>query len=147
MQTASLAGKWWLAQISVLNSLQFAFYVYSALFSEILKLLTAVLACEGDSKCAEISPPSQLPPLGTGPILFPLSLFIYFFLFSYCFMWRLACLFGNLRSSASVQDVFCRSCSRYIFICEKEDDLHILLLFHLENPPPKLFTIAVSYEF
>ena len=79
MQTASLAGKWWLVLISVLNSLQFAFYVYSALFSEILKLLTAVLACEGDSKCAEISPASQLPPLGTGPILFPLSLFIYLF--------------------------------------------------------------------
>ena len=34
MQTASLAGKCWLALISVLNSLQFAFYVYSALFSK-----------------------------------------------------------------------------------------------------------------
>ena len=83
MQKASLADKWLLALISVLNSLQFALYVHSVLFPEILKLLTAVLACEGDSKCAEISPPSQLPPLGTGPIRFPLSLFFFFFLLLY----------------------------------------------------------------
>ena len=50
-----------------------------------------------------------------------LSLFFFlcflFFLLPYPGMWRVSCLLGSLRSSASVQYVFCRSCStcRYIF--------------------------------
>ena len=38
-------------------------------------------------------------------------LFIFLLPFPYCFIWSLACLFGSLTSSASFQQVFCRSCS------------------------------------
>lgn len=40
----------------------------------------------------------------------PLSLFL-FCLLPYFILWRLACPFGSLGPSASVQKVFCRSCS------------------------------------
>ena len=39
--------------------------------------------------------------------------FCFLFLLPYPIMWRLTCLFGSLSSSASVQEVFCRRCSRF----------------------------------
>ena len=52
-------------------------------------------ALEEVSKCAATFLPSQLPPQGSDPILIPLSVFFFFFLFllPYSAMWRLACLF------------------------------------------------------
>ena len=71
---------------------------------------------EGLSECMEIFPPSQLPLRGTCPIPIPLSLF-HLFLLCYPIRWRLACIFGSLRSSASIQQVFFRRSStcRYVF--------------------------------
>ena len=60
------------------------------------------------SYCVETFPPSQLPPRGAGPIPILLSLF---FLLPYPGTWGVSCLLGGLRSSASVQWVFCRSSS------------------------------------
>ena len=40
-------------------------------------------------------------------------LLFFLYLLPYIILWRLACLFGSLGSSASVQKVFCRNCSTY----------------------------------
>ena len=59
-------------------------------------------------------------------------------LFPYCFMWRLSCLFGSLRSSDSIQQVFCRSystCSCIFDVLGEENDPHVLLLCYLEDSP------------
>ena len=42
---------------------------------------------------------------------YSLSLFFLFFLLPYPGMWGVSCLLGGLRSSTSVQYVFCKSCS------------------------------------
>ncbi len=52
---------------------------------------------------------SFLPLVQVPPLSFCLSFF--FFLLPYPGTWGVSCLLGGLRSSASVQYVFCRSCS------------------------------------
>ena len=61
----------------------------------------------------------------------PLSPF-YLYLLPYLVLSRLTCLFGSLVSSASIQMLFCRSCSifRWIFD-ESEGDLPVLDTHHL----------------
>ena len=73
--------------------------------------------------CHPQSPPAKgLPSVrkpfllhGSLPLVQVLSLFFclcfFFFLLLYPGTWRVSCLLGGLRSSASVQWVFCRSCS------------------------------------
>ena len=58
---------------------------------------------------------SSLPLVRVPSLSFCLCFF--FFLLPYPGTWGVSCLLGNLRSSASVQSVFCRSCStcRFIF--------------------------------
>ena len=70
----------------------------------------AVSAHEGASSCVETFPPSRLPPTGAGPVPI-LCLYFFFFLLPYPGTWVVSCLLGGLRSSASVQWVFCRSSS------------------------------------
>ena len=52
---------------------------------------------------------SSLPLVQVPSLFFCLCFF--FFLLPYPGMWGVSCLLGSLRSSASVQSVFCRSCS------------------------------------
>ena len=65
----------------------------------------------------ETFPPSQLPSWGTdsNPKIF--CLFFNIYLLPYLILRRLACLFGSLRPSVSIQNVLWRSCStcRWIF--------------------------------
>ena len=63
----------------------------------------------GVSECAEAFASSQLPPWVQDPFHF-LCFFIFLLSFPYHFMWCLVCLFQTLRASASVQQMFCRSC-------------------------------------
>ena len=66
----------------------------------------------GVSKCAETFPPSWLAPWVQVPV--PNSFIsFYLYLLPYLILRRLACLFGSLRSSASIQKVLCMSC----FMC------------------------------
>ena len=63
-------------------------------------------------------------------------------LFPYCFMWRLSCLFGSLRSSDSIQQVFCRSystCSCIFDVLGEENDPHVLLLCYLQLFPSSIY--------
>ena len=78
---------------------------------------------KGVSECTKAFPPSWLPSQGSGHLLQILCfllllffclfvcLFFNFYLLPYLILRRLACLFGSLRSSASVQKVFCEICS------------------------------------
>lgn len=113
------AGKGWLEMISVVMSLCFAFWEPVAVFpSEGTELprLTPNTICEGVSKHVETFP-SSWHSLKWGSPSQDLCLFIFVYLLSYIILWRLVCLFGSLGSSASIQKVFCGSCStsRYIF--------------------------------
>ena len=67
-------------------------------------------AYEKVSYCLETSPPSQLPPQDRSLSLTLVSLFV-FYILSYLLLKRVGCLSGWLVSSASVQKLFCGSCS------------------------------------
>ena len=113
------AGKGWSEMISVVMSLYFAFWEPVAVFPyEGTKLPhpAPITACEGVSKHVETFPSSRLSSKWGSPSQ-DLCLFIFLYLLSYIILQRLACLFGSLGSSASVQKVFCENCStsRYIF--------------------------------
>ena len=108
-----LAGKCLSAMISVVNSLQFC--LASTCFS-IPFWGSEALSCPRSWGVFRVygnfstftnlflrhQSPSQV-----------LCLFIFPYILPYLIQWRLACCFGSLRSSASIQNVFCRSCSTY----------------------------------
>ena len=74
-----------------------------------------------------------------------LSFFFFFFLLSYPLTWRIPHPFGSLRSSASVQSMFCenRSTCRCIFdVLVGEGELHVLLLHHLDPIPQEVFVFV-----
>jgi len=76
---------------------------FSPLFVPWICCCTPPLGCKVllcPHPCVETLSLSQLPPRSTASIPIPLSLF---FLLSYHIIWRLACLFGILRSSVHVQ--------------------------------------------
>lgn len=78
---------------------------------EVPKLLPDCL-WEGFWACGDISAFTNSLPYGTGPWSWnPLSLFFYPYLLPCLILWRLTCLLKSLGSSASIQNVFCRSCS------------------------------------
>ena len=67
------------------------------------------LAYERVSYCVETSPPSRLP---TQDRSLSLTLFV-FYILSYLLSKRMGCLSGCLVSSASVEKLFCESCSAF----------------------------------
>ena len=71
-------------------------------------------ACERVSYCMETCPPSQLPPQDGSPLVPKFFVFIFvFYILSYLFLKTLACLSGCPMSSASIQKLFCGSCSTF----------------------------------
>ena len=116
-----LAGKCWPALISVPNSLCFVFH----------ELVCVLSVLSSEHRGSEVLPLPLTPPMKgflnvrnffsftapsprcrTRPIFF-VSIFL--LPFSCYFMWSLACLFGSLRSSTRLQQVFYR-CSRCRYI-------------------------------
>ena len=141
LQTTSWL-KCWLATISTMNSLHFAFCLprtcccipfwgseaphcphpwwgvwvcknFASFIAPSLRCTTRLVSFVSTLSC---------PPL------------FFLLLFSYCFMWRLSCLFGSLRSSDSIQQVFCScsTCSCIFDVLGEEDDPHVLLLCNLQ---------------
>ena len=71
----------------------------------------------GGCQVMETFPPSQLPSWGTDPNPKIFCLFLNLYLLPYLILRRLACLFGSLKPSTSMQNVLWRSCftCRWIF--------------------------------
>ena len=67
-------------------------------------------ASERVSYCLEASPPSRLPLWDGSPSLTILSPFLSFI---FCLLKRIGCLSGCLMSCASIQELFCGSCSAF----------------------------------
>ena len=55
----------------------------------------------------------RAPSLRHRSLTWTFCLLFFLYLLPYIILWRLACLFGSLGSSASVQMVFCRNCTTY----------------------------------
>ena len=110
-----------LAMISVVNSLHFAFQVPIAAFpSELLKFPLTPPLREFPSVWKFFFLHNSLPGCRS-PTQSLLSLF-YLYILPYLILRRLACFWGSLESSPSVQNVFCRNCSTwrwvfYVFVC------------------------------
>ena len=90
---------------------------------------------------------SSLPLVQVPSLFFCLCFFC--FLLPYPGMWGVSCLLGSLRSSASIQSVFCRSCST----CRSISDVfvggrsspHLTLPASWRSPPKSyLFTHLVT---
>ena len=113
---ASQAGECWSAQI------------LSAGISPLCPLHPCCCALLCGSEASPLCPPQFPPvkglpsvwkpfllhsslPLVQVPSLFSCLCFFFFFHLPYPGMWGVSCLLGGLRSSASIQYVFCRSCS------------------------------------
>ena len=64
------------------------------------------------SCCLETSPPSRLPPKDRSPSLILVSPLV-FYILSYLILKRMGCFCGCLVSSASIQKLFCGSCSAF----------------------------------
>ena len=97
--------------ISGVNSLFCLLSTYCCITLEGLKL-PPIPTYAGVSKCAETFRPSWLAPWVRVPVPNSFVSF-YLYLLPYLILRRLACLFGSLRSSASIQKVLCMSC----FMC------------------------------
>ena len=78
--------------------------------SESSPLPPPISTSEGASQCVETFPlHSSLPEVQVLSLFFCLCFF--FFLLPYPGTWEFSCLWGTLRSFASIQQVFCTSCS------------------------------------
>ena len=144
------AGKGWSEVIFVVMSLCFAFWEPVAVFpSEGTELPCPVpiAACEGVSKHVETFLSSWLSSKWGSPSQ-DLCLFIFLYLLSYLILRRLACLFGSLGSSASIQKVFCGNCptSRCIFdVTVKEKMISLSYSSAILKVPPKKVLIQILF--
>ena len=120
-------------------------WIFSVVLPSELPKLRTDPACERSSYCVEASPP-RLPSQDRSPSPNPMSPFFCLYFLPYLIPRRLVCLYGHLGSSASIQNLFCGSCSTCTwYIWEGEGGLPILFLCHLGTVPFSTGCFKVRY--
>ena len=145
--------RWWMWASGVLLHWQLRLSAYSLFLFFLSPGYDAVWdyktpqrpASERDSCCLETSPPSWLPPQDGSPSLTLLSLFLS--ILSYLLSKRTGCLSGCLVFSASIQRLFCGSCSAIKWSFDEfvgEKMVSLSYSSTILGPPPE-FHIVLTY--